>query len=136
MDKATKQIVDEMFDYFSKFEGFNDNSYVFPALETYGFSKPIGGHTPTRWMNRLTKYNGFQTLDFHSLRHSHVCYLATEVALTPYQIADRIGDTVGVVLEHYYQFFQESRRQVVDQISDHENEFLSAMLGEQDKKYR
>lgn len=127
MDQLTFSLVKEIKEYFSQFEGFNEKGYVFPSLSD-GFSKPIGGHTPTRWIQELAKYNNLPNITFHGLRHSNVCYLATEVGLTPYQVADRIADTVNVVLEHYYAFFQESRIKVADQISNHNDEHLTSLI--------
>lgn len=127
MDQLTLSLVKEIKEYFSHFYGFADNSYVFPSLSN-GFSKPIGGHTPTRWIQELAKSNNLPNITFHGLRHSYVCYLATEVGLTPYQVADRIADTVNVVLEHYYAFFQESRIKVAEEISNHYDQHLTSLI--------
>lgn len=127
MDRLTLQIVREIYNHFSKYDGFDPRGYVFPSIGK-GFDHPIGGHTPTRWVQELAEYNGLQNITFHGLRHSTVCYLATEIGLTPYQVADRIGDTVGVVLQHYYQFFQESRVEVADMIGSHKNEYFEALV--------
>ena len=127
MDDLTFSLMKEIRDYFSKFEGFSEKAYVFPSLNE-GFAKPIGGHTPTRWVQELAKYNQLPNITFHGLRHSNVCYLATEVGLTPYEVADRIADTVGVVMEHYYQFFQESRIRVAEKISEHKDEHLHSLI--------
>ena len=86
------------------------------------------GKTSTRWVQELAEFNGLPNITFHGLRHSLVCYLATEVKLTPYEVADRIGDTVQVVMQHYYQFFQESRIEVANTISRHENEYFNALI--------
>lgn len=127
MDDLTFSLMKEIRDYFFKFEGFSEKAYVFPSLNE-GFAKPIGGHTPTRWVQELAKYNQLPNITFHGLRHSNVCYLATEVGLTPYEVADRIADTVGVVMEHYYQFFQESRIRVAEKISEHKDEHLHSLI--------
>ena len=60
-------------------------------------------------MEELAEYNGLPHITYHGLRHSYVCYLSSKLGLTVYEVADRIGDTVAVVLEHYYQFFNQSK---------------------------
>ncbi len=127
MDSTTVALVKEIREYFSRFDGFDPKGYVFPSVKK-GFEQPIGVYTPTRWVLELAKYNELPNITFHGLRHSLVCYLATEVKLTPYEVADRIGDTVQVVMQHYYQFFQESRIEVANTISRHENEYFNALI--------
>ena len=128
MDKLSLQLVREIHKYFSSFAGFDKNGYVFPSLTKKGFQAPIGGHTPTRWVEELASFNKLNNPTFHGLRTSNVCWLATEVGLTPYEVADRIGDSVEVVLKHYYSFFQESRIKVADKISEHDNQYLNTLI--------
>lgn len=127
MDPSLLALTKEIYAYFSRFDGFNPNGYVFPSIMK-GFDYHLGGHTPTRWVKQLAEYNGLKNITFHGLRHSLVCYLATEVKLTPYEVADRIGDTVQVVMQFYYQFFQEQRIEVANTIGEHENEYFNALI--------
>lgn len=132
MDPSLLALTKEIYSYFSRFDGFNPNGYVFPSIMN-GFDTPIGGHTPTRWVQQLAEFNNLKNITFHGLRHSLVCYLATEVKLTPYEVADRIGDTVQVVMQHYYQFFQESRIEVAKTIGEYKNEYFDSMLMKKEK---
>lgn len=131
LDSTTLAVAKEIKNHFSKYDGFDPKGYVFPSIMK-GFDHPIGGHTPTRWIQELAEFNSLPNITFHGLRHSLVCYLATEVKLTPYEVADRIGDTVQVVMQHYYQFFQESRIEVARTIGNHKNEYFEALINEQE----
>lgn len=133
LDAATLAVAKQIKAHFSKYESFDPKGYVFPSLMK-GFDQPIGGHTPTRWVQELAEHNGLPNITFHGLRHSLVCYLATEVKLTPYEVADRIGDTVQVVMQHYYQFFQESRIEVANTISKHQNQYFDDLINKNEKK--
>ncbi|MDO4466562.1 MAG: tyrosine-type recombinase/integrase [Bacillota bacterium] len=130
LDSSTLLLTKQIKEHFSRYDNFDPNGFVFPSL-TSGFSFPLGAETPRRWIKELAEYNNLKNITFHGLRHSLVCYLATEVKLFPYEVADRIGDTVEVVLKHYYQFFQESRIKVANTISNHENKYFKEMIKEE-----
>lgn len=68
----------------------------------------------------------------HGLRHSYVCYLSSKLGLTVYEVADRIGDTVAVVLEHYYQFFNQSKIDVANKITDKTDENIISLFEDDD----
>ena len=53
-------------------------------------------------------------------------------ALTVYEVADRIGDTVAVVLEHYYQFFNQSKIDVANKITDKTDENIISLFEDDD----
>lgn len=131
MDEALLKLVKEMRNYFSGFEGFKRNGYIFPSLSK-GFDYPIGGHTPVRWMEELAEYNGLPHITYHGLRHSYVCYLSSKLGLTVYEVADCIGDTVAVVLEHYYQFFNQSKIDVANKITDKTDENIISLFEDDD----
>lgn len=131
MDRMLLNLVLEIKNYFSGFEGWSKNAYVFPSLKK-GFDYPIGGHSPVRWMEELAEFNGLPHITYHGLRHSYVCYLSSKLGLSVYDVADRIGDTVGVVLEHYYQFFNGSKLEVANKISNHVDPNLQSLLQNQD----
>lgn len=128
MDSLTLDLVKKIKAYFSSRAGFSETGYVFPSLTKDGFYQPIGDHTPTRWIENLARYNHLNNPTFHGLRTSNVCWLATEIGLTPYEVADRIGDTVEVVLRHYYSFFQENRKKVADKISGYNDTYLASLI--------
>ena len=46
--------------------------------------------------------------------------------------SDRIGDTVAVVLEHYYQFFNQSKIDVANKITDKTDENIISLFEDDD----
>lgn len=124
-------LIKEMYDYFSRFDGFKKSDYVFPAMQArckYDLDVPIGDHTPTRWIKDLSEYNGIKNITFHGLRHSCVCYLVCECNLTLAEVADYIGDTMDVVSKHYYEFFNSGKIKMADTIANHEDRNIDKIM--------
>jgi 23S rRNA G2069 N7-methylase RlmK/C1962 C5-methylase RlmI len=55
------------------------------------------------------------------------------VGLNQYEVADKLGDTVKVVLEVYADFFHQQRTEAAKKIDQHKDTLMS-LLNEDDKK--
>lgn len=100
--------------------GYSENNYVFGGI------KPIGQNTPKRHLDDIAKKAGLKRITVHGLRHSHVSYLISK-GLNPYEIADRVGDTVEIVLSVYGHMFPNPQQNIVDTL----NENILLNFGEQ-----
>lgn len=60
---------------------------------------------------------GAPEISLHGLRHSHVSMLI-ELGFTPQLIADRIGDTVEMVLRVYGHLYPNKQKEVADRLQD------------------
>lgn len=131
MDDMTKKLLEEIYEKRKSVYGFKKTTYVFPSLRN-GLDHYLGENTMSRWMINLTEYTGLENATFHGLRHSIVCAWASVFNLTPYEIADRIGDTVKVVLEFYYDFFTEQKQVAANKINSQNKAFAGIFpkLGE------
>ena len=122
MDTNLRSILLEVYSTYKNVEGFTENAFVFPS-EQQGFSAPLGDHTPTRWVDTLAKYNHLNNPTFHGLRHSFCSYVTSVVGLSPYEVADRLGDTVEVVLSTYHDFFKDQKITTANKIDEHHKNF-------------
>lgn len=91
--------------------GWSTDWYIF------GRKAPLGQNTPNRHINKIADAAGIHRIKFHGLRHSHVSYLIDK-GLNIYDIADRIGDTVEMVLKVYGHLFPNPQRKVVQALNN------------------
>ena len=90
---------------------YNEKAYIF------GRVKPIGQNTPKRHLDEIADRAKLPRITVHGLRHSHVSYLISK-GLNPYEIAERIGDTVEMVLNVYGHQFPNPQKNVVKILND------------------
>ena len=116
MPPIIKNMLLELYKYYVKFEGFNNNWFVFGGCrhlpgatidterknyfdlveETYGKS-----------INRITN---------HEFRHSHASYLISKGIEIGF-IAERLGDTVEVVSKVYAHLFPETEDKIMNELN-------------------
>ncbi|MFV0381040.1 MAG: tyrosine-type recombinase/integrase [Breznakia sp.] len=90
---------------------YSEDDYVFGGI------KPIGQNTPKRHLDNIAKKAGIKRITVHGLRHSHVSYLISK-GLNPYEIADRVGDTVEIVLSVYGHMFPNPQQNIVNTLNE------------------
>lgn len=129
MDKALKNLLNEIHDFMKKLEGYSRKAYVFPSLKK-GMKYPLGTYTPTRWVKELAEYCDLPNITFHGLRHSACSYWTSVVGLSPYEVADKLGDTVKVVLDVYADFFLEQRKETAKKIDSYSDKLMSLLSEE------
>ncbi len=93
------------------FDGWHKGSYVF------GMKAPVSQNQPQRRLDKLAKSSGVKRIKVHGLRHSHVSYL-TDKGLSVYEVAERIGDSVEIVLKKYKHMFPDAQKNVVNLLND------------------
>lgn len=132
MDTAVKELLEEIREYMKDLYGYSQKAYVFPSLRK-GMNEPLGTYTPTRWISELADYCNLQNITYHGLRHSACSYWTSVVGLNQYEVADKLGDTVKVVLEVYADFFHQQRTEAAKKIDQHKDTLMS-LLNEDDNK--
>lgn len=126
MDSAVKELLLEIHEYMRHLYGYSQKAFVFPSM-TKGMNEPLGTYTPTRWISELSKCCDLPNITYHGLRHSACSYWTTIVGLTPYEVADKLGDTVKVVLEVYADFFHEQKTQAANKIDEHRDKLMELL---------
>ena len=112
----------ELYQYYSEFEGFNENWFVFGGYR----------HLPCESINRVRK-NGFKLvkerydkeinrITNHEFRHSHASYLISK-GVKVELIAYRLGDTVDVVSKTYAHLFPETEDEIIDTLDLIESDY-------------
>lgn len=111
LDGKTKRILDAHKKRCMKLDGFNDDFFIF------GGSTNMYLERPRKYKDRITKKIGLRNIRLHDFRHSHVSILiANNVPVTA--IANRIGDSVEVVLNTYSHMLKESEDVVLSALED------------------
>jgi len=120
MPQVLKNMLLELYQYYSEFEGFNNEWYVFGGYKhlssttmdrkkDYYFD--LAEKTYGRHINRITN---------HEFRHSHASYLISK-GVKIERIAHRLGDTVEVVSKVYVHLFPEVEDEIIDELDMIEN---------------
>lgn len=109
MDENTKRLLLQLLDQCDQ----NDykNLYIF------GGKKPVGQNSPKRHLDKIAEEAGLPYIKVHGLRHSHVSFLIDK-GLNAYEIAERIGDTVEMVLKVYGHLFPNPQKNIVKVINE------------------
>lgn len=110
MDVNIYYLLEKLKGYDMNFDGWTPDSYLF------GIFKPVGQYSPNRHLNMIAKKSGTPVITIHGLRHSHVSYLISK-GLTPYEIANRIGDSVEMVLNVYGHMFPNPQQNIINNLS-------------------
>ena len=86
-----------------------------PTSYLFYLDMPFNHMMIARAMNKACKLAGLTHITVHALRHSHVSLLIN-MGFTPFEIAKRMGHTVGMVEEVYGHWFKDSQRSMVDKL--------------------
>ena len=115
MPPILKNMLLELYQYYTAFEGFNDNWFVFGGYR----------HLPSTTIDRekdcyfdLVKVmygKEINRITNHEFRHSHASYLISK-GIQVELIAHRLGDTVAVVLEVYAHLFPEAEDSIIEKL--------------------
>ena len=123
MPHILKVMLLELYQYYSEFEGFNHEWFVFGGYR----------HLPPQSICRekdkyfklaKEKYNqSINRITNHGFRHSHASLLISS-GIKPEVIAFRLGDTVAVVMKTYAHLFPEVEDEVIDTLDLVENAYI------------
>lgn len=101
LDDDLYELLKKRYEYCSQIDGFSEDLYVF------GDYTPLAPENPRRQLKKMLEQAGItKEITLHSFRHSHVSYLYNYTDLSLQQIAQRIGDTIEVVLSTYAHIFK------------------------------
>lgn len=107
VDTQTKIILNKYKDYKYKFDGFLETDYIF------GGKNPMYLEKPRKYKDKLIKKLNLPNIRIHDFRHSHVSYLISKnIPITA--IADRIGDSVEVVMSTYSHMIKENENAILE----------------------
>ena len=107
-----KQLINVLLDYYEfqkKIYGFNKDWYVFGGTKYFSYTT-IARHcdqyfkNSNMWDKRIT---------IHEFRHSHASLLISN-KIPVNLIANRLGDTIEVVLNTYAHLFPETEKEIID----------------------
>lgn len=111
MDNSTSRLLKELKHRAQEHPRWNINFFVF------GNEHPVGQNSPKRHLDAIADKSGMQRIKIHGLRHSHVSFLISK-GLNAYEIAERIGDTVEMVLKVYGHMFPNPQKNIVKQLNE------------------
>ena len=126
MPPALKNMLLELYEYYNRFEGFNDSWFVFGGyrhLPNESICKEkdkcfdLVKETYGKNINRITN---------HQFRHSHASYLISK-GVRVELIAYRLGDTVGVVLGTYAHLFPTVEDGIIEELDLIEDKYCVNM---------
>ena len=116
MPDALIHLMAKLYQYYRKFEGFNDEWFVF------GGYRHLAGTTINRRKNSYFKLvektygKAINNITNHEFRHSHASYLISNGISAEY-IAKRLGDTVAIVLDVYAHLFPETEKEIIEKLN-------------------
>lgn len=110
MDLTTISILKKWYEIERSSNDFQNTWYVF------GRNHYIGQNSPKRHLDKISEMANLKRITFHGLRHSHVSFLIHQ-GLNPYEIAERIGDTVEMVLNVYGHMFPNPQTKVIEALN-------------------
>lgn len=114
MDNNIRDLLLHLKNYDMSYDKWHEDTYLF------GVFKPVGQYSPNRHLNDIAEKANLPRITIHGLRHSHVSYLISK-GLNAYDIAERIGDTVEMVLNVYGHMFPDPQRSVVNILNENFN---------------
>jgi len=112
MPSLLKNMMLELYKYYSDYEGFNDKWFVFGGYRHLP-SQTIDNHKD-KYFALVEKNCGVKInrITNHEFRHSHASYLISK-GVRVELIARRLGDTVAVVLDVYAHLFPEVEDEII-----------------------
>ncbi len=102
-----KAVMNDLREYTGRIYGLQDGDYIF------SFPKS----RIRRIMIKACDASGVPFIRIHDLRHSHVSLLI-ELGFTVQLIAERIGDTVQMVLSTYGHLYPSRHQEVADKLDN------------------
>ena len=93
---------------------FSEKDFVF------GRKHPVGQNTPKRHLDAIAEKAKLTPITIHGLRHSHASYLISK-GLNAYEVAERIGDKVEMVLSVYGHLFPNPQSKIVKTLNKYFN---------------
>jgi len=123
MPPILKNLLLELYNYYSEYEGFNHQWFVF------GGNRHLPTHSITickdRYFNLVKEKYGIaiNRITSHQFRHSHASYLISS-GIKPDVIAYRLGDTVAVVLKVYAHLYPEVEDEIIETLDLVENGYV------------
>lgn len=112
MDKNSMKLLQDLKHIAKGNKNYKNSFYVF------GNENPVGQNTPKRHLDAIAKKAGLHRITVHGLRHSHVSFLISK-GLNAYEIAERIGDNVDMVLKVYGHMFPNPQKKIVNTLNSH-----------------
>lgn len=114
MDNNTQKMLFQLLRNIKKCYTYEENEFIF------GRNKPVGQNGPKRHLDKIALEAGLPRIKVHGLRHSHVSFLISK-GLNAYEIAERIGDTVDMVLKVYGHMFPNPQANIVRELNKNFN---------------
>lgn len=111
MDNNTNWLLRELKHYTMSHPKWNLDFFVF------GNENPVGQNSPKRHLDVIAEKACLNPIKIHGLRHSHVSFLISK-GLNAYEIAERIGDTVEMVLKVYGHMFPNPQKNIVTKLNE------------------
>ena len=102
-----KAVMNDLREYTGRIYGLQDGDYIFPFPKS----------RIRRIMIKACDASGVPFIRIHDLRHSHVSLLI-ELGFTVQLIAERIGDTVQMVLSTYGHLYPSRHQEVADKLDN------------------
>jgi len=122
MPTIIKNMLLELYQYYSDFVGFNDKWFVFGGYRHLA-SQTIDNHKDNYFGLVKERYGvSINRITNHEFRHSHASYLINR-GVRIERIAYRLGDTVGIVEKIYAHLFPEAEDEIIDELDLVENTY-------------
>jgi integrase len=120
MPLILKNMLLELYEYYQKFEGFDERWFVFGGYRCL-VGTTINKHKDC-YFNLVKERYGvtINRITNHEFRHSHASYLISK-GIKIEQIAYRLGDTVEVALKVYAHLFPEVEDKIIEELDLIEN---------------
>jgi len=113
MPLVLKELMLELYEYYNDFEGFNEKWFVFGGYRHLA-SQTIDNHKDNYFNLVDQKHSvSINRITNHEFRHSHASYLISK-GVRVELIANRLGDTVGVVLQVYAHLFPQVEDEIIE----------------------
>ena len=108
-----KDMLLELYEYYKEFERFDDKWFVFGGNRH--LPTPIIDREKDDYFKLVEEIYGYaiNRITNHEFRHSHASYLISKGVKVEI-IANRLGDTVGVVLKIYAHLFPEVEDEIIE----------------------
>ena len=112
-DELVKKLNDH-YQHEKKIYNFSNDMFIF------GNVKYIAETTFRRTLNKYLDIANVKRITPHGFRHSHVSLLI-HLGCDVYEVAERIGDTVEMVLKTYYHMFPDKKKHTIKVINNLKN---------------
>lgn len=112
MPVQLKEIMLQLYRMNKKYKDFNKEWYVFGDIRHLSFTTL--DRYKAKYFNEVKKLDpSIPTITIHQFRHSHASYLISN-NIPVHLIAERLGDTVEIVLKTYAHLFPETEKEIIN----------------------